>query len=145
MDDSTMNNLERKGLDALDQNFELALLHLEVEQHYSCGPISEAFVHHTIWHVFPDLTLWMENKVMVHEDLNDLPRIGISFQLQEGFEEFEWFGNGPHESYCARLAGVRVGRFQRSEEHTSELQSLVNLVCRLLLEKKKNEYTIDTH
>ena len=27
----------------------------------------------------------------------------------------------------------------RSEEHTSELQSLVNLVCRLLLEKKKEE------
>src|SRR5438046_8341397 len=26
----------------------------------------------------------------------------------------------------------------RSEEHTSELQSLTNLVCRLLLEKKKN-------
>src|SRR5258706_7234848 len=31
---------------------------------------------------------------------------------------------------------------QRSEEHTSELQSLTNLVCRLLLEKKKkNRYT----
>src|SRR5438093_3518463 len=29
------------------------------------------------------------------------------------------------------------GRY-RSEEHTSELQSLTNLVCRLLLEKKKN-------
>src|SRR2546427_7908903 len=28
----------------------------------------------------------------------------------------------------------------RSEEHTSELQSQSNLVCRLLLEKKKNEY-----
>src|SRR5258706_5730935 len=27
----------------------------------------------------------------------------------------------------------------RSEEHTSELQSLTNLVCRLLLEKKKDE------
>ena len=27
----------------------------------------------------------------------------------------------------------------RSEEHTSELQSLVNLVCRLLLEKKKKQ------
>src|SRR5262249_59473598 len=32
----------------------------------------------------------------------------------------------------------------RSEEHTSELQSLTNLVCRLLLEKKK-KYTKDTH
>src|SRR5262249_57212277 len=32
-----------------------------------------------------------------------------------------------------------AGRSQRSEEHTSELQSLTNLVCRLLLEKKKNK------
>src|SRR5207237_2134607 len=30
----------------------------------------------------------------------------------------------------------------RSEEHTSELQSHLNLVCRLLLEKKKKKYTI---
>src|SRR2546430_6966525 len=29
---------------------------------------------------------------------------------------------------------------ERSEEHTSELQSQSNLVCRLLLEKKKNRY-----
>src|ERR1019366_10405197 len=29
----------------------------------------------------------------------------------------------------------------RSEEHTSELQSLTNLVCRLLLEKKTTKYT----
>src|SRR3712207_7885299 len=33
----------------------------------------------------------------------------------------------------------------RSEEHTSELQSRQYLVCRLLLEKKKNKYTIPIH
>src|SRR2546427_1957647 len=39
----------------------------------------------------------------------------------------------------ARGAGARAGRgLHRSEEHTSELQSQSNLVCRLLLEKKKN-------
>src|SRR5437016_10308355 len=32
----------------------------------------------------------------------------------------------------------------RSEEHTSELQSLTNLVCRLLLEKKKKYYVVTT-
>src|SRR5690242_20979776 len=32
----------------------------------------------------------------------------------------------------------------RSEEHTSELQSHVNLVCRLLLEKKKQEHVTST-
>ena len=32
-----------------------------------------------------------------------------------------------------------AGSTKRSEEHTSELQSLTNLVCRLLLEKKKKK------
>src|SRR2546429_5686345 len=36
----------------------------------------------------------------------------------------------------ARMFGRR-GRHERSEEHTSELQSRLHLVCRLLLEKKK--------
>src|SRR5688572_32476387 len=38
-------------------------------------------------------------------------------------------------------AGWRPHRFGRSEEHTSELQSQSNLVCRLLLEKKKKTIT----
>src|SRR5690606_41735199 len=41
---------------------------------------------------------------------------------------------------CSR-AGRSPPRSARSEEHTSELQSRENLVCRLLLEKKKNEVT----
>src|SRR5690242_21540693 len=40
---------------------------------------------------------------------------------------------------------LRVGSLHRSEEHTSELQSHVNLVCRLLLEKKKNITAHWTH
>src|SRR5438477_9688562 len=39
-------------------------------------------------------------------------------------------------------ADVDAQHARRSEEHTSELQSHVNLVCRLLLEKKKNKYTL---
>src|SRR2546430_11206101 len=38
------------------------------------------------------------------------------------------------------VAAALVVREARSEEHTSELQSQSNLVCRLLLEKKKTEY-----
>src|SRR2546425_4561114 len=36
------------------------------------------------------------------------------------------------------VVATRYGRGPRSEEHTSELQSLAYLVCRLLLEKKKD-------
>src|SRR5256885_9337712 len=41
----------------------------------------------------------------------------------------------------AVLEGIVWGALLRSEEHTSELQSPCNLVCRLLLEKKKKIYT----
>src|SRR2546422_5219254 len=37
-----------------------------------------------------------------------------------------------------------IASTKRSEEHTSELQSRLHLVCRLLLEKKKNETTNDS-
>src|SRR2546429_5964069 len=41
--------------------------------------------------------------------------------------------------YCTTLCAVFGWIFNsRSEEHTSELQSRLHLVCRLLLEKKKN-------
>src|SRR5205809_1852355 len=48
-------------------------------------------------------------------------------------------------SYCAVAHGRRHNtsrRACRSEEHTSELQSRLHLVCRLLLEKKKTEHHI---
>src|SRR5436309_11679751 len=53
------------------------------------------------------------------------------------------------DEYAAAITGplrgleikllLEPGRAIRSEEHTSELQSRENLVCRLLLEKKKNK------
>src|SRR5256885_12621758 len=47
----------------------------------------------------------------------------------------EWFhSQSPTDAACSR----------RSEEHTSELQSPCNLVCRLLLEKKKKKFLLET-
>src|SRR2546430_12565144 len=43
-----------------------------------------------------------------------------------------------------RPRAVREARVGRSEEHTSELQSQSNLVCRLLLEKKKQQSKVKT-
>src|SRR5438105_6168864 len=50
-----------------------------------------------------------------------------------------WFRSvkSPRSGGCARARGRR-----RSEEHTSELQSRVDLVCRLLLEKKNKQFQL---
>src|SRR5256885_2434464 len=46
-----------------------------------------------------------------------------------------------HRPVRIHTRDIRVAARARSEEHTSELQSPCNLVCRLLLEKKKNKQT----
>src|SRR2546430_7324133 len=48
------------------------------------------------------------------------------------------------ETHGHRRAQRQPSYAVRSEEHTSELQSQSNLVCRLLLEKKKNRNNTDT-
>src|SRR3712207_7211688 len=56
-------------------------------------------------------------------------------QLHRSEAEWQAWAEGV-ETWVATVAGERAG--YRSEEHTSELQSRQYLVCRLLLEKKKN-------
>src|SRR2546422_8048069 len=48
---------------------------------------------------------------------------------------------GPREA-DAGVPGTECHHALRSEEHTSELQSRLHLVCRLLLEKKKKTHTL---
>src|SRR2546430_9589466 len=54
------------------------------------------------------------------------------------FRSERWKPSSPCFLPCHARWPVRQGK-KRSEEHTSELQSQSNLVCRLLLEKKKRE------
>src|SRR2546430_3796987 len=51
-----------------------------------------------------------------------------------------WSPEGPRRR-CCHFRSALSRRCTRSEEHTSELQSQSNLVCRLLLEKKKKKQT----
>src|SRR2546426_9331674 len=60
-------------------------------------------------------------------------------RLPEGAERRSGDGHAPSARHPARrLHDAPAG--ERSEEHTSELQSPCNLVCRLLLEKKKYNF-----
>src|SRR5438105_9955360 len=50
--------------------------------------------------------------------------------------------SSPKDAHVAQVGNLPHGPgISRSEEHTSELQSRVDLVCRLLLEKKKHTIT----
>src|SRR5688572_32552023 len=80
--------------------------------------------------LFPYTTLFRSNKL--HQALpDDVPEIKLVPPKTRAA------GSGTIY-YYELPAHLGVDK-QRSEEHTSELQSQSNLVCRLLLEKKKNK------
>src|SRR5437016_12532588 len=95
-------------------------------------------------------TLWT-NIPSEKEKPQDIPSVSIQVQdlLPDERDYFTYAGSLTTppcsegvswfvlKSY-ATVSPQQVAAFARSEEHTSELQSLTNLVCRLLLEKKKN-------
>src|SRR2546425_7354161 len=77
--------------------------------------------------LFPYTTLFRSCRV--HQRVQRLQAQRRQHLLDVGIRRTEVAGDEPDSGEIQR---------QRSEEHTSELQSLAYLVCRLLLEKKKN-------
>src|SRR5260370_23638838 len=75
--------------------------------------------------LFPYTTLFRSQDGAVEVDRQALDFFVPIARQGAGQQDFAFAGSGDH------------GGTKRSEEHTSELQSHLNLVCRLLLEKKK--------
>src|SRR5256885_12286696 len=88
-------------------------------------PRSTLFPYTTLFRSLMIRFFWRAARLGLRSGLSSAPRVMVVF----------------------RKDPLRILRY-RSEEHTSELQSPCNLVCRLLLEKKKNDcaghVTMDT-
>src|SRR5690606_41019083 len=78
-----------------------------------------------------------EAELLFHGDRND--ELNVHVDVVARHHHFRAFRQG-HDARHVSRTEVELGTIvaeERSEEHTSELQSRENLVCRLLLEKKK--------
>src|SRR5438477_4510497 len=78
--------------------------------------------------LFPYTTLFRSQPAVVHV----LPSVSVHGVL----------ACGVHNPLVVSQPWLHSSAGGRSEEHSSELQSHVNLVCRLLLEKKKSHITV---
>ncbi|MCK5845303.1 MAG: DUF4981 domain-containing protein, partial [Victivallales bacterium] len=54
----------------------------------------------------------VRNTVSAPAELPSLPRIGLKMKLASGFDNLEWFGRGPGESYIDRRSGTPVGKYE---------------------------------
>src|SRR2546425_5280470 len=88
-------------------------------------PRSTLFPYTTLFRSAEAIRVLAEQLQRMQQQVVEVHRVGL---LECGAERRVHLGRRPHQ----RTVGGR------SEEHTSELQSLAYLVCRLLLEKKNN-------
>src|SRR5256884_6425334 len=91
--------------------------------------------------LFPYTTLFRSLCILL------LMRFAYQYRLYSKQAQVQFLENQLHEAcelYNAAFQERRDAWNVRSEEHTSELQSRLHLVCRLLLEKKKKIHLCDT-
>src|SRR5699024_12483653 len=103
----------------------------------------QAHLHHHDLHSFPtrrssDLkNVNIEHYEKLSEHVSQMERKAIEAERASvKYKQAEYLENQIGEKFKGIISGVTEWGMYRSEEHTSELQSRFDLVCRLLLEKK---------
>src|SRR5438105_12901654 len=87
--------------------------------------------------LFPYTTLFRSHRCPLSQRKTITPSLAAAISSMTRHTLFFQPTSETFSSPIPTLHRLKIGR--RSEEHTSELQSRVDLVCRLLLEKKKNK------
>src|SRR5437870_8563725 len=89
--------------------------------------------------LFPYTTLFRSGLVQSSTLMKPFLTIGSGTPSTMSYHQVGWpIGYSNAMKLCGSVAHTCTKAASRSEEHTSELQSRGHLVCRLLLEKKKN-------
>lgn len=105
------------GLDRLERSVnsvEVVQVSLQVVQLRVCarlaGPGLEAGIESEVtYRVDGSGEITLENSVLVENQMPYVPRIGLELTLPAAFEQFTWYGRGPHENYSDRKHGAAVG------------------------------------
>jgi len=81
--------------------------------------------------VFANGTIDVNASFTKPENGSIVRRLGLQMQMPKGFENIEWYGNGPHENYIDRIHSAYVGLYQTTvtgmeSEHYVRAQSMGN-------------------
>ncbi|WP_340644822.1 glycoside hydrolase family 2 TIM barrel-domain containing protein [Phenylobacterium sp.] len=83
-----------------------------VTQAWASASLPQAIGHRQDYKITADGRIAVTNRFDVDAALPDLPRLGVTLALPEGFERLAWFGCGPGDTYVDRKAAGWIGRFE---------------------------------
>ncbi|TFH26594.1 MAG: DUF4981 domain-containing protein [Bacteroidia bacterium] len=120
----TANGWRSVGLDRLEQvvdhfdasaDVQAARVHVEATLH--------AMNYTTGFKVFYDYTIYGNGKIQVDTRISSwgnitkwIPKVGLQMELPGEFQQMEWFGRGPFETYPDRKTGAKTGIYKTTVE-----------------------------
>ncbi|MBN2236461.1 MAG: DUF4981 domain-containing protein [Bacteroidales bacterium] len=95
---------------------------IQIESMYS---LADGTAHwHRIITISANGELYVDNVFMPGATkLPELPKLGLSLELDKRFQELEWYGRGPHESYWDRKSGAKIDVYNSTVD-----EQLVNYI-----------------
>jgi beta-galactosidase len=78
---------------------------------YAAKSCPKAFEHEQTWRFLQDGWIELSHRVQIDSSLPDLPRLGVTLELDPSMRQMTWYGLGPEETYPDRKAGAWIGRF----------------------------------
>jgi beta-galactosidase/beta-glucuronidase len=118
----------KAGLDRLEHQTEtvtveqlkLQMVRISVHTTVRAAGCPDGFEHYHTYTIYGSGDVVIENRVEASPNLPPLPRIGLTMSLPAGFEQFTWYGRGPHENYSDRNVGAAVGLYHGSVDEQHE-------------------------
>ena len=124
MGKETANGWRSIGLDQLEQvvdHFDCSADVQAVRVHVEASLIARNYT--TGFKVFYDYTIYGNGKMKVDTRVSArgnmtkwIPKVGLQMELPGGFQQMEWFGRGPFETYPDRLTGAKTGIYKTTVE-----------------------------
>ena len=98
------------------KNFQINKISPEVIRivtHITCtGSNNAGFEHYCSYTVFGNGCIRLDNRIEPFGELPILPKIGLVMTVGGTYEDFIWYGRGPHENYPDRKVGADVGLYR---------------------------------
>ncbi|MDX1285228.1 MAG: beta-galactosidase small subunit, partial [Draconibacterium sp.] len=94
---------------------------LPANRRLNWGGNFSAFERNETWTFLADGTIKLEQEIIPHGPMPDmLQKVGLQFQLPKAFDNVEWYGRGPFETYPDRKTGAKVGIYNSNDDEIFE-------------------------
>lgn len=81
---------------------------------YACGKGDGRFEVENRYRFTSGGVILCDHAFRFGEGMPDVPRLGLMLTVAEGFEQLDWYGRGPFESYADRCYAAEIGRYKGS-------------------------------